>query len=212
MITLNFRGLDAVKRAFKRDQETALRALQLAVNAAARYAAREGSKGIRSEVNFKRTYIGDASRPGSRLRITKTANRGDLTAVISAQDRATSLARFATGTPTFGRRKGKRPVRVKVGADAGSKKMPGAFFVRLNKGASFTEDQYNLGLVVRTKSGKLKNKNFGASQFGKSGNLFLVHGPSVAQVFEGVSADISDDVADFAVTEFLRQQSRLARG
>jgi hypothetical protein len=37
-----------------------------------------------------------------------------------------------------------------------------------------------------------------------AGNLYLLYGPSVSQVFAGVAQDISPDMADFLDAEFNR--------
>lgn len=207
-VTIDIRGLSATKKYFSRFPEIATQASRLAVNDAARFAARLGSSKIRQEVAFSRTYIGAATNPNARLRIKRVAKGDDLVAVISARSRATSLARFARGTPSFGRQR--TPPRVRVATQGASRKLPGAFFVKLRSGPSLNEDNYNVGLAVRLKPGqRIRNKRRMAA-FG--GGVYLLYGPSVSQVFDTVREDISPDVARYAATEFLRQFGRLTRG
>lgn len=213
-IRIELRGLEQVERYFERAPTIARDALKFAVNGAAKFGARRASEEIRKQVRFSRSYLGDASKPEARLRITRVAKGNDLTAVISARRRPTSLARFASGTPSFGRSRGKGP-RVKIKPGAGYKTIKNGFFLRLRAGTS-NLDKFNVGLAVRIKSGEmLKNRNKGLSglaPFGKDKNLYLLYGPSVDQVFQTVREDISPAVGAEAEREFLRQFARLSRG
>lgn len=212
-LQIELRGLDSVERYFKQVPGAARDALRFAVNGAARYGARRASEEIRKQVNFSRPYLGNATNPDARLRITKLASGGDLSAVITARQRPTSLARFASGTPTFGKSRGKGP-RVKIKPGSGYKAVRNGFFMRLNAGTSNTGN-FNIGLAVRVPSGaSLKNRRkglIGLKPFGKDKNLYLLYGPSVDQVFNTVRDDIAPNVAAEAEREFLRQFARLSR-
>lgn len=208
MIELKLNNLSGVVAQFSTTRKNIPAAMRLALNDGLRFAGREGSRAIRKEVNFKRNYLTPSTDKNARLRIAKQATNADLEASLIARDRATSLARFATSTPTFGKQA--RPVRVKVGL-SGSRSLRYGFFVRLKKGASLTEDQFNTGVALRVRPGEtLKNKRLAGVPFGK--DAYLLYGPSVAQVFETVSKDIEPTVADFAASEFDRQLTRLSRG
>lgn len=213
-VRIELRGLDSVERYFEQAPAVARDALKFAVNGAARFGARRASEEIRKQVRFSRTYLGDASKPDSRLRISQVAKGGDLTAVITARRRPTSLARFATGTPTFGRSRGRGP-RVKIKPGSGYKTIKNGFFLRLRAGAS-NLDRFNTGLAVRIRAGEmLRNRNkglVGLQPFGKDKNLYLLYGPSVDQVFQTVRQDIAPATAEAAEKEFLRQFARLSRG
>jgi hypothetical protein len=213
-LRVELRGLETVERYFSEAPGHARDALRFAVNDAARFAARRASVEIRRQVNFPRNYLGDASNSDARLRITQMAKGGDLTAVISARQRPTSLGRFASGTPTFGRSRGKG-ARVKVKAGAGYRTIPNSFFLRLRAGSSNLGES-NIGLAIRLKRGERLRRRAkgvtGLSAFGKDKNLYLLYGPSVDQVFRSVRDDIAPEVASRAEREFLRQFARLSRG
>lgn len=211
-VRVELRGLESVERLLGEAPAVAREAMRFAVNGAAKFAARQASKEIRRQVNFSRSYLGDASK-GGRLAITQVAKGNDLTAVISARQRPTSLARFASGTPTFGKTRG-RGARVKVKPGGGYRVIKNSFFLRLNAGTS-NVDGFNAGLAIRLKPGEgLRRRRkglVGLKAFGKDKNLFLLYGPSVDQVFQTVREDIQPAVTDYAEREFLRQFSRLAR-
>lgn len=211
-VRVELRGIDTVERLFSEAPAIARDAMRFAVNGAARYAARRASKEIRRQVNFSRTYLGDAAK-GGRLAITRMAKGEDLTAVITARQRPTSLARFASGTPTFGKTRG-RGARVKIKPGSGYRVIRNSFFLRLNAGAD-NLDSFNVGLAIRLKSGeRLRHRRkglMGLTAFGKDKNLFLLYGPSVDQVFQTVREDIQPEVTDYAEKEFLRQFARLGR-
>jgi hypothetical protein len=213
-VSIELRGLDAVERYYREAPAIAREAARFAVNDAAKFGARRASEEIRKQVRFSRTYLGNASNADARLRIRKVAKGGDLEAVITARRRPTSLARFASGTPTFGRTRGRGP-RVKVKPGAGYRTIKKGFFLRLRAGGS-NLDQFNVGLAIRMNPGEvLRNRNKGLTglkAFGSSKNLYLLYGPSVDQVFQTVRADIAPRVAAEAEKQFLRQFARLSRG
>lgn len=205
---VEFRGLDQLESYFRDFPDLANAAARLSINSASRYAARLASKHVRAQVAFKRSYIGAAGEHDSKIRIKKFASSNDLEAVIAALDRPTSLARFSVSKPSFGRPKSPPRVRVKTGG--GTKAIKKGFFVRLKRGKQLTEDHFNIGLAVRLKEGEKIQGSQRAKALG--GGVYLLYGPSVAQVFNTVREDIAPGVADFSAQEFFRQFGRLARG
>lgn len=195
-ITANF--LKETKQFFEELPHIATRAAVLAINDVS---GRDGltllRKDVESQINFPSGYLNQQNRLG----VTRRASESSLEAVITARDRATSLARFAKGqTPAGTRGKGVR-VEVKRG---NAKLLKKAFLVNLKNG--------NLGLAVRLKPGEsLRNKNEGKPvKFGK--NTYLLYAPSVDQVFRSVAEGNSDKLGQMLGNQFLRQFARLSNG
>jgi hypothetical protein len=207
-LTVEARGLDALRAMFEQMPEIADEAARLSINDTIRFARRTGSKRVRSQVNFKAGYLGSDDSDDGALAISKYAKTGEDDAVLRAREMPTSLARFATTQPTFGRRRG--GVRVKV-SPGSTKAMPRAFFMKLRRGNSdITGENYNVGLAIRLRKGeRIENKkrmrNIG-------GNLYLLYGPSVAQVFDDVAVEMLAEVSDKLASDFVRQFERLSRG
>ena len=208
---IEMRGLPGLATYFREFSGVSEQAARLSINSTARFASRLASKQVRQQVAFARSYIGAAGESTSKIRIKHFARTGDLSAVIATRDRPTSLARFTVGTPTFGRRtKGVRAPRVRVKTSGGMAQLRRGFFVKLRRGAMFSEDHFNVGLAVRLRKGESLQATQKASPLG--GGAYLLYGPSVAQVFDTVRDDIAPEVADFAAFEFARQFRRLSRG
>lgn len=205
-VQIRMHGLDSAEKYIREFPAASRQAKILAVNDTARYGARRGSEAIRKEVAFSRGYLGDASNSNSKLRITRLARGSDAEAIISAREVPTSLARFATGAASFGKRD--RGPRVKVRAGGSSKQIKGGFFVKLRAGTG-SDDAFNIGLAVRLKPGERVRNKRQMKSFGKG--LYLLYAPSVAQVFDTVRDDIAEDVGVHLETEFLRQFERLTR-
>lgn len=193
---------------FLQAPSVASRALRLAINQSVQ---RTGMKMARDEIRKQVGFTADYLNDPSRLGVSKLASDTDLEASIKARARATSLARFGTGdmTPNV-KRPGGIPVMVKTGKTTVLKK---AFPVRLRRGASLTEDNFNLGLAIRLKAGeRLANKTT-MKQLGKTAKdgsaVYLLYGPSVDQIFRQVAEDISPELANVTAIEFLRQFDRL---
>lgn len=189
--------LQETKRFFDELPEIATRSASMAINdVASRDALKLLRKDIESQVDFPTGYL---SQP-DRLGVSRKATPNNLEAVITARDRATSLARFARGqTVANTRGKGVR-VQVKPGV---TKQLPKAFLVNLRNG--------NTGLAVRLKDGQsLRNKNDGrVVKLGK--NTYLLYGPSVDQVFRDVADGNSSEIGQLVTNEFFRQFARLTR-
>lgn len=220
-VEVTTRGLDSIIERLHGLPETIERAETLAVNAGVRYAHTAASRGIREQVNLPARYLGSAASGGNdRLKITKYAKPGDPEAVIRGRERPTSLARFVVGSKTLGKRTPGRPVRVKVSAKGSAKTMPGAWLMRLRAGRVLDDDTFNVGLAVRLKPGESINKRefvntFGDYEFGenrrspRAGRMYMLYGPSVAQVFDDVAVDIEGPVSTRVEAEFVRQFERL---
>jgi hypothetical protein len=157
-----------------------------------------------SQIGFPSNYLS-----GDRLRVSKFATEKDLEGAILARKRATSLARFAAGgTPVGSRTRLGVRVQVKKG---NSTIMKGAWLVRLNKGASLTEDQFNIGLAIRLKPGEsVPDKHTTHQSWLIPGVVALLYGPSVDQVFRGVADQVGPKIGELVATEFFRQFARLA--
>ena len=175
-----------------------------AINESAVFARRLGSQEIRRRINFTAKYL-----DGGRLAITQRAAGARLEAVITGRDRATSLARFARGTPRFGRQR--TPPRVSVKAGGGATPIRGAFFMRLRKGNSvITAENANIGIAIRLREGeRVKNKN---EMVPIGGSLYLLYGPSVGQVYRTVAEKSSDQVSAHLAARFAHHLGRRVRG
>lgn len=185
------------------------RAATRAINKTARDGRVMFSRAIRTQVAFPASYVSPSNR---RLYVSKYASKGDLEGVISAQNRATSLARFTKDQPLAkGKRRSKRGIKltVKPGVarytDSGSSSIKGAFVIPLKGEDSLN----NRALAVRSDT-----QPSGAHRPRKLGeNLWLLFGPSVAQVLlsgnedAGIAVDLAPEIATKLEAEFYRQQA-----
>ena len=198
------RGLDALKALFEQLPEVAEHAARLAVNDTARYARRLGSKKVREEVAFRPRYLGNDE--DGALSIAKFASHEGDDAVVRARNDARSLASFTQGRPRFGR----AGVRVRV-APGTTRTMKRAFPMKLRRGNSDIDaENYNVGIAIRLRKGERVSNKRQMKALG--GGLYLLYGPSAAQVFDDVAIEMQDDVANYLVTEFVRQFERLSGG
>jgi hypothetical protein len=157
-------------------------------------------KSIRSQVAFPGGYLEEAEKFGQ----TGFATPGHLVTKISARQRPTSLARFATSGSV-----GSEGVTVRIGAKSAPVRMPRAFMVRLRAGTSMEEGS-NLGLAVRMKPGATFRKKRDQGRMVRlAKDVFLLYGPSVDQVFRSVAQTDTPAVLDEMALEFLRQFTRL---
>jgi len=163
-----------------------VRAARIAVNYAADRARTRSVKDIREQVAFPARYL------TGRLRVSQRAAKRSLEAVITGRDRPTSLARFAKDrSPAAARRRGGVNVTVSPGR---ATFMTGAFLLKLRGG--------NLGLAIRLKDGEsIRNKK--AVQKVGAG-LYVLHGPSIDQVFRTVSQDQVGITTEDMEREFFR--------
>ena len=158
-------------------------------------------KKMKSQIAFPAGYLDDVEKFG----VTSFATPSRLEAKITARQRPTSLARFATG-PIGG--EGAR-VRVKA---SGGKTLKRAFLVRLRAGTQLDGDNYNIGLAVRIPGGEagIRNKRDTSRMVHLAKDVFLLYGPSVDQVFRSVSVTETPFVLNEIEAEFYRQFARLA--
>lgn len=158
-------------------------------------------KSIKSQVAFPGGYLEEADKFGQSSFATPTR----LETRISARQRATSLARFASGVVGG---EG-ATVRVKPGRSVRLKR---AFMVRLRAGTSLDDSNSNLGLAVRIKPGQLiRGKRDTSNMVRLAKDVFLLYGPSVDQVFRSVAETDTPKVLDEMGQEFFRQFARLSK-
>lgn len=195
--------IDALAEAidyFKVLPEKSSKAASMAINKVANRTGMTTARDeILKEIAFPKDYL-----QGDRLRVSRNATPDNLEAVIAARQRATSLARFARGGVI-----GRAGVSVEVGRGS-STLLRQAWLVRLKKGASLTQDNYNVGLAVRIKPGdELRNKKYEHQSWLIPGVVALLYGPSVDQVFRDVADKISPKIMDQVEAEFFRNFARM---
>jgi hypothetical protein len=202
-VTIDLSGLVDFQRYLDDIPERARRAARLAVNQTAqRRAVPLARETIGAQVAFGETYLKDPSRLG----ITKPATEGDLTAIITARHRPTSLARFAPGAHFPTKPKEEIKVVIKPGAPKMTKRL---FVVKLRAGFNSDAPTDNRGLAIRLAQGEKLDKSTAAVELAP--NLYLLYGPSVNQVFNKVREDILEPVAEYLADEFIRQYERLGK-
>lgn len=184
--------------------ELTARAMRLAINGIAKGKGMTAIKRqMLDEIAFPSGYLN-----ADRLKVTRLASDAKLEAVITGRQRATSLARFVTGSPVPNSRRAEGiTVRVQKGRTTYLKN---AFLVRLKRGASLTQDNFNIGLAVRLKPGEqLSNKRTTHKAWLVPNKVALLYGPSVDQVFAGVIEELRPQIGDDVAAEFHRQFARL---
>lgn len=164
-------------------------AAKLSINSTLRHTRTAAAADILAQVNFGAAYLNQ----DNRLAVTRFATDENLSGVITGRSRPTSLARFATQT-------GKGiSIQVKPGSARFARR---AFFIKLRQGAGDIETKSNLGLAIRLKPGEsVTNKK---KLIKLSGNLYLLYGPSVDQVFADVAEQKAPDAALYLEKEFIR--------
>lgn len=202
-----FEGLDDAGDYFKRVPDRSKKAARLAIN---RTVSREGMKLVQDEmyddVNFPKGYL-----KGDRLFVSRYATESNLEGVILGRKRATSLARFASaGTPIGSGYGGGKSTGVTVQVNRGkTTRIANAWLVRLKRGTSKTEDQFNIGLAVRLKPGEKLNKTTAHRAWLVPNVVALLYGPSVDQVFKDVAEETGPQMLTLVAKEFFRQFDRL---
>lgn len=200
-ITIDDDALQSLGAYFERFPDASASAMRMSINGIAKgrgmaLIRRE----MRSEIDFGASYL-----TGDRIGPSKLASNTNLEATITARRRPTSLARFVSGPKRMGAKGGVR-LRVKKGKTSYFKN---AWLVRLKKGASLSDDNYNVGLAIRLGPGEtLSNKRTLHQSWLVRGKVALLYGPSVNQVFSSVSEKVQDRISDMIVTEYLRQMGR----
>jgi hypothetical protein len=165
-VNIDLEGLD--KDEFRRNVSRALNRVAASTRTAI-------ADRVRAELNFPASFVAPSK---GRLYQSGFSSPSKLEAEITATGRATSLARFVSGSTRLGQ--AGVSVQVKTGS---SSTLARAFLMPLNKGLGpQTDGPKNRGLAIRLRKGESLSKTTAAKPLGK--NLFLLYGPSVAQVFE----------------------------
>lgn len=185
-----------------------VRSARIAVNDAATRGRTEIGRQVLRRVNLPASYVAPRNK---RLHVSKKATNADLEAIIAARSRPTSLARYALDSNP-GRGEG---VRVKVARHGAVRTIGGrksknfsAFLIRLRAGSTLTDTKHNMGLAVRTSSGR-PPPGYKPAPLGK--NLWLLYGPSVSQIVYsehnngGVGTELSPEIQQMLEDEFWRQ-------
>jgi hypothetical protein len=198
------KGLDGFEELLRSLGEQVEPSASSALNDTAVFARKLGSQEIRRRINFKANYL-----DGGRLAITQRAYPKRLEAIITGRDRPTSLARFRQGAPRFGQQR--IPPRVRVSASGGSAQIRKGFYMRLRRGNSIiSSENANIGIAIRLAEGeRIKNKN---QMVPMGGNLYLLYGPSVGQVYRTVSEETSERVSIHLASRFAHYLGRNIRG
>jgi len=187
-------GLSALRGSLAEIPADVKRAAYQAVNRTTDRTRTAASRRMREQVAFPARYLDSTSN--GRLQVTGRANADNLEARITGRHRATSLARFVTN----GRVGNHQGVRVAV-QPGFARMMRSAFLIRLRAGSANLDTKSNMGLAIRLKEGEtIQNKK----RVVQMGNLHLLYGVSVDQVFRSVANDVAPDAADFLEQEFLR--------
>lgn len=185
-------GLNVTIQALSDAPEAVRAAASRAINRATERARSQQARAIRQQVDFPASYLNPS---GGRLAVTQFAKATDLEGRVTGRFRATSLARFVTGTPRRG-----QPVRVSV-KPGSTVKLDGAFLVNLRSGN--TDSKNNKGLAVRTGGRPIRNSSRARLL---APGLYLLYGPSVHQAFgQLIDNGGAADAADYFESEFLRQ-------
>jgi hypothetical protein len=199
-------ALKEVSDYFEKLPALATEAAYFAINDTARDEEVAIRREMESQVNFPSGYL----RKDSRFGIRSKATLRSLQAVISGRDRPTSLARFAEGATFENSRRRPLTVRVKPGKSTTftrSDGKPSAFLVKLRNG--------NTGLAIRLPSGERPSDAYKpvplTQKNGEETGVWLLYGPSVDQVLNGVIGDRSPKIADAVARNFFRQFDRLSR-
>lgn len=180
------------------DDATRRRKAAMAINRIARDARAEIARRITAEVNLPASYVSPSK---DRLFVGARADAGSLETKITARGRPTSLARFVTSG-----RVGRAGVGLQV-QKGKTTRMNRAFLLPLPAGSGAVDTARNMGLAIRLRRGERITGKYSAKQV--AGNLYLLYGPSVSQVFEansgkGVKRDIIPELEDDLRREFLR--------
>ena len=191
-------SLDNVKSFFDKLPVVAAKAASLAINEVAN---RSGLAVMRKDIETQIAYPSGYLNSADKLGVTKLASPNSLQAVITAKDRPTSLARFATTRIPERNRGNPVNVQVKRGKRVQLKK---AFLVRLKNG--------NVGLAIRLKPGETLDNKTQAATVKLGPNVYLLYGPSVEQVFANVAEARVPEITNQVSNQFFRQFARLSSG
>lgn len=193
------KGLDVFEALVQRLGDSVVPAAAASINETTAYARNLGARNIRRKYNFKAGYL------GGRLAISKRAKTNDLEGVVTGLDRPTSLARFAQGTPKFGKQRTPPKVRVRTAGSAAPIRK--GFFMRLRRGNSvISNENANVGLAVRLAEGeRVSNKN---QMVPIGGDVYLLYGPSVGQIYRTEAERNADEVGAQLAARFAHNVQR----
>lgn len=199
-ISLNTVSLDQFSALVDSAPDKARRAASLAINDTARKYRTIAKREMLKQVAWPSSYLGNATE--GRLQVSRFSSPTDLNAAITGRWQPTSLARFAKNRPSNARawpRGRSIQIMIKPGT---VRQFDHAFFLNLKNG--------NLGLAVRVKSDdELRGSTAARLIFP---HVYLLYGPSVNQVFRGVSKDLVPGASLQLAQEFNRQFTRLTNG
>lgn len=172
--------LDQAKQMLASLDANSTKALVRAVNHAATRARTLGARLIRDEVKLPAAYVND------RLKVSHKATADDPTAMISGRGRAAQLSRFGAKQLTVkAKLPGKRRLAgARVEVKLGHKKVMAGAWLMKQKGG-------NAGLMVRTGP----NRN----------DYKPLYGPSVDQLWSNIREQVTPEVSDLMLAEFIRQ-------
>lgn len=192
---ISLENLDVALNSIKSIKDSPKKISQ-AINRTASWTRTQASRKIRDQVNLTATYL------NQNLSVGRPANPDNLSTTITGRFRATSLARYAKGTPETTRKNGQVTVTVKPGHP---KQMKSAFLMRLKGIDGATADgKGNIGLAVRVKPGETLRNKHKMMNGSKTKGLALLYGPSVDQLFRSVSKDMTDDIKNYLQQEYVR--------
>lgn len=203
-------GDDEFRRRLQEFPKVATKAARMSINDTLRRGRRMLKKEILSQVNLAPSYV-------NQDRLTEIPARSDnLVGSIVGRRRATSLARFKTKQLYKPAKNGRRKrAGVTVNMKGRQKLMRRAFLKDLKSG---TKDSGNVGLVIRLPEGETPSQAYKPKKLYKSGNLWLLYGPSINQMMladeQGPSMvqELKPKLTSYLNAEFQRQFERLYRG
>lgn len=194
-------GLESLQQMDQESENIRINAVR-AINTVARDSRVTASRRMQQLVNLPKSYFNPSAK---RFYVSKQATRGDMTAVITAKARPTSLARYVTSGKL-----NQRGVTVSV-TPGKTETMKTAFLIQLPAGKGPIDTASNMGLAIRLREGdSLTNKRY-VKKMQKG--LYLLYGPSIDQLFlartgtragKGVATDMEPEILDDLEEQFLK--------
>lgn len=157
-------------------------------------------KEIEAQVNEPENYLDD-----NRLYVEQFATPTQLEGMVTGRDRPTSLARFATAGAAVPGRKWTPVEGVEVHPGQ-MRRMGRAYLIPLRAGTTLGG---NVGLAIRLRPGERVQNIREFDPIEIYPDVYILYGPSVDQVFQGVAHDILPEVNSALEVEFNRQFLRL---
>lgn len=184
-VTIN---IDGLKKYFTEFGENVDSQMSMSLN---RVIGRDGIGSVKKEI-YKQVAYPNGYIDSDKLYVSRKASPGELSVVMTAQDRPTSLARFASQKDVKASRGKPLNVTVKPGS---TQTLDKAFLLNL-KG--------NNGLAIRVKGGRPTNSRSAKQMSSKNPNVYLLYGPSVEQTMISVATDKADFMLSKVALEFFR--------